>query len=48
VQEYDIALKLLLQGSADWTLRELTGMALRRWLNTELPEVRSTTRGSAR
>jgi hypothetical protein len=40
VQEYDIALKLLLQQSAEWTLRRFTGVAVRRWLNVELPEVR--------
>jgi len=42
VQEYDIALKLLLQQSGEWTLRELTGVGVRRWLNVELPEVRGT------
>jgi hypothetical protein len=29
-------------GSADETLRELTGVAVRRWLNVELPEVQAT------
>lgn len=42
LQEYDVALKLLLQQSADRTLRELAGVAVRRWLNVELPEVRGT------
>ncbi len=42
MQEYDLALKLLLQQSADRTLRELAGVAVRRWLNVELPEVRGT------
>ena len=42
MQEYDIALKLLLQRSAEQTLRELTGGSVQRWLNVELPEVRGT------
>jgi len=35
-QEYDIALKLLLQGSAKLTMRELTGTAIEKWLDVEL------------
>jgi hypothetical protein len=34
-------LKLLLQGSATLTMRQLTGIAISRWLNVELPEVQS-------
>jgi Domain of unknown function (DUF4351) len=41
MQEYDIALKLLLQGSATLTMQQLTGTAIHRWLNVELPEVRN-------
>jgi hypothetical protein len=41
MQEYDVALKLLLQGSATLTLRELTGTAVARWLNVELPRVQN-------
>ena len=41
MQEYDVALKLLLQGSATLTLRELTGTPVARWLNVELPRVRN-------
>jgi hypothetical protein len=41
MQEYDIALKLLLQGSAKLTLRELTGTAIEKWLNVELPRVQN-------
>jgi hypothetical protein len=41
MQEYDIALKLAL-GSAEETMRELTGGAVCRWLNVELPEVRGS------
>jgi hypothetical protein len=41
MQEYDAALKLLLQGSATLTVRELTGTAVAKWLNVEVPKVRS-------
>src|SRR5450755_3672605 len=41
MQEYDIALKLLLQGSAKLTLRELTGTAISKWLDVELPKVQN-------
>ena len=40
MQEYDIALKLLLQSAAQTTLRDLTGVSVCHWLNVELPEVR--------
>ena len=39
MQEYDVALKLLLQGSAKLTMRELTGTAIEKWLDVELPRV---------
>jgi len=41
MQEYDVALKLLLQGSATLTLRALTGSAVAKWLNVELPKVQN-------
>lgn len=41
MQEYDIALKLLLQSSAKLTLRELTGTAIAKWLDVELPKVQN-------
>jgi hypothetical protein len=42
MQEYDIALKLLLQGSAKHTVRELTGGPVEKWLDIELPKVQNT------
>src|SRR5258708_7580222 len=42
MQEYDVALKLLLQGSAKLALRQVTGIAVVHWLNVELPEIRNT------
>ncbi|HXB67492.1 MAG TPA: DUF4351 domain-containing protein [Candidatus Acidoferrales bacterium] len=41
MQEYDIALKLLLRGSAKLTMIELTGAAVEKWLDVELPKVQS-------
>src|SRR5882672_9587270 len=41
MQEYDVALKLLLQGSARLTMRELTGTAIVKWLDVELPKVQN-------
>src|SRR5713101_6727259 len=41
MQEYDVALKLLLQGSAKLTMRELTGTAIVKWLDVELPKVQN-------
>jgi hypothetical protein len=41
MQEYDVALKLLLQGSATITMRELTGTAIAKWLDVELPKVQN-------
>jgi len=38
-QEYDVVLKLLLQGSAKLVLAELAGATIARWLNVELPEI---------
>jgi len=42
MQEYDVALKLLLRGSAKLTMRELTGTAIEKWLDVELPKVQNT------
>jgi hypothetical protein len=39
MQEYDVALKLLLQGSAKLTMRELAGTTVNKWLDVELPKV---------
>ena len=41
MQEYDVALKLLLQGSAPLTMRELTGTVVAKWLDVELPKVQN-------
>ena len=41
MQEYDVTLKLLLQGSASLTLRALTGTAVAKWLDVELPKVQN-------
>jgi hypothetical protein len=42
VQEYDVALKLLLQGSAKLVMRELTGGGgIEKWLDIELPKVQN-------
>jgi len=41
MQEYDIALKLLLRGSAVVAMRELTGAPVARWLDVELPKVQN-------
>jgi hypothetical protein len=41
MHEYDSTLKLLLQASATETLRALTGTAVKRWLNVELPKVQN-------
>ena len=37
MQEYDVALKLLLRGSAQLTVRELTGASVETWIDVELP-----------
>lgn len=42
MHEYDITLKLILQGAAGLVLRDVTGVHIERWLNVELPEVRNT------
>ena len=42
MQEYDVALKLLLRGSAKLTMRELIGTAVETWLDVELPKVQNT------
>jgi hypothetical protein len=44
MQEYDVALKLLLRGSAKLTMRELTGTAVENWIDVELPKVVQNTR----
>ncbi|HTT62539.1 MAG TPA: DUF4351 domain-containing protein [Bryobacteraceae bacterium] len=41
MQEYDVTLKLLLQGSAARTIHELTGTAVAKWLDVELPKVQN-------
>ena len=41
MQEYDVALKLLLQGSAKLTIRELAGGDIEKWLDIELPKVQN-------
>jgi hypothetical protein len=41
MQDYDVALKLLLRGSASLTMRELTGAKVEKWLDVELPRVQS-------
>ena len=43
MQKYDIPLKLLLRGSGVGALQALTGgVAVERWLDVEMPEVRNT------
>ncbi len=44
MQEYDVALKLLLRGSANLTMRELTGTSVETWLDVELSKVVQNTR----
>lgn len=41
MQDYDVALKTLLRGSAGLIMRELTGSAVVRWLDVELPKVQN-------
>jgi hypothetical protein len=41
MQAYDVALKLLLPRSATLTMRELTGTAVEKWLDVELPKVQN-------
>ena len=41
MQEYDVTLKLLLRGSAKLTMRELTGVAVEKWLDAELPKIQN-------
>ena len=41
MQDYDVTLKLLLQGSASATMRALTGTAVAKWLDVELPKVQN-------
>ena len=42
MQEYDVALKLLLRGSAKLTMRELTGTAVETWLDIEMSKVQNS------
>jgi Domain of unknown function (DUF4351) len=42
MQEYDVALKLLLRGSAKLTMHELIGSAVENWMDAELPKVQNT------
>jgi hypothetical protein len=39
MQEYDAALKLLLQSSTSSLLRQATGLTVTHWLNAELPKL---------
>jgi hypothetical protein len=41
MQGYDVALKLLLRGSAIWAMRELSGTAVAKWFDVELPKVQN-------
>jgi Domain of unknown function (DUF4351) len=41
MQEYDVALKLLLQRSARLTMRALTGQVVTNWLDVELPKIQN-------
>jgi len=41
MQEYDVALKLLLQGQAKLTIHELAGGPTEKWLDVELPKVQN-------
>ena len=42
MHQYDTVLKVLLQGSANSILEQLTGVRVARWLNVELPQVQQT------
>ena len=37
----DVALKLLLRGSAQLAIRELTGASIETWLGAELPKIQN-------
>jgi len=41
MQEYDVALKTLLQNQASRTINDLTGTSIAKWLDVELPKVRN-------
>jgi hypothetical protein len=41
MQDYDVALKLLLQGPARLIMRELTGATIKKWLDVELPKIQN-------
>ena len=42
MQEYDVALKLLLRGPARLTMLALTGTTVEQWVDVELPKVQNT------
>jgi predicted transposase/invertase (TIGR01784 family) len=42
MQDYDAALKLLLQGSAEALMLQVVGVTITRWLTAELPQVQTT------
>jgi hypothetical protein len=42
MQDYDAAVKLLLQSPANFLLRQATGLTISHWLNTELPKFQTT------
>ncbi len=41
MQDYDVALKTLLQSSTSLTMRAVTGAAIAKWLDVELPKVQN-------
>jgi hypothetical protein len=41
MQEYDVALKLLLRGPATLLMRQLAGTTVTKWLDVELPKVQN-------
>ncbi len=41
MQDYDVTLKLLLRRSATATMLELTGSAIERWIDVELPKIQN-------
>jgi hypothetical protein len=41
MQEYDVALTVPLQSQATRTISELTGTAIAKWLDVELPKVQN-------
>jgi len=41
MHEYDVTLKMLLRGSAEKPLHALTGVAVDKWLDVELPKIQN-------